>query len=73
MRLSGFSGEAARKTMIGSGDRSQRVRTYNFPQNRCTDHRINESYPLDRVVQGDLDKLVEDLQTFDKQERLKNL
>ena len=65
--------DAARKTMIGSGDRSQRVRTYNFPQNRCTDHRINESYPLDRVVQGDLDKLVEDLQTFDKQERLKNL
>ncbi|MBI4718453.1 MAG: peptide chain release factor 1 [Planctomycetes bacterium] len=64
----------ARRTMIGSGDRSQRVRTYNFPQNRVTDHRINlDLYCLDRIVQGDLDELVEALQTYDKEQRLKNL
>ena len=66
--------DAARKTMIGSGDRSQRVRTYNFPQNRLTDHRINlDLYCLDKIMQGDLDELVEALQTFDKEQRLKNL
>jgi peptide chain release factor 1 len=63
-----------RKAMIGSGDRSQRVRTYNFPQNRCTDHRINLNlHSLDRILQGELDPLIEALQTYDKQERLKNL
>jgi len=66
--------DSARKTMIGSGDRSQRVRTYNFPQNRCTDHRIHlDLYNLDRVMQGELDPLVEALQTYDKEQRLRNL
>ena len=66
--------DAARKTMIGSGDRSQRIRTYNFPQNRLTDHRINlDLYSLDRIMQGDLDELVAALQTYDKEQRLKNL
>ncbi len=66
--------DSARKTMIGSGDRSQRIRTYNFPQNRLTDHRINfDLYALDRVMQGDLDELIEALQTYDKEQRLKNL
>ena len=42
-----------RRTLIGSGDRSQRIRTYNFPQNRVTDHRIGLTlYNLDRVIQG---------------------
>jgi peptide chain release factor 1 len=63
-----------RRTMIGSGDRSQRIRTYNFPQNRCTDHRINlDLYSLDRIMQGNLDKLIEALQTYDKEQRLKSL
>ncbi|MCA9250907.1 MAG: peptide chain release factor 1, partial [Phycisphaerales bacterium] len=66
--------DSARKTMIGSGDRSQRIRTYNFPQNRCTDHRIGLTlYSLDRIMLGQLDELVEALQTHDKEQRLQNL
>ena len=66
--------DSTRKTMIGSGDRSQRIRTYNFPQNRVTDHRINlDLYSLDKIIQGDLDDLVAALQTYDKEQRLKNL
>jgi len=66
--------DSARKTMIGSGDRSERVRTYNFPQNRVTDHRINlDLYSLDKIIQGELDGLIEALQTYDKEQRLKNL
>ena len=65
---------SARKTMIGSGDRSQRIRTYNFPQNRITDHRINLSmYSLDRVLMGEMDELIAALQDYDKQQRLENL
>ena len=64
----------ARRTMIGSGDRSQRVRTYNFPQNRVTDHRIGlDLYKLDKIMLGDLDDLIEALQTYDKEQRLKTL
>jgi peptide chain release factor 1 len=64
----------ARKSMIGSGDRSQRIRTYNFPQNRLTDHRVNLSlYSLDRIMMGELDELVAALQDYDKQQRLQNL
>ena len=63
-----------RKTMIGSGDRSQKIRTYNFPQNRVTDHRINLSlYSLDRMMGGDMGELVAALQHYDRQQRLKNL
>jgi len=66
--------DATRKSMIGSGDRSQRIRTYNFPQNRLTDHRINLSlYNLDRIMMGDLDELVGALSDYDKQKRLENL
>ena len=50
---------AQRKGMVGSGDRSERIRTYNYPQNRVTDHRINLTvYKLDRIVEGDMDHLV---------------
>ncbi len=66
--------DSARKSMIGSGDRSQRIRTYNFPQNRLTDHRINLSlYSLDKIMMGELDDLITALQDHDKKQRLENL
>ena len=66
--------DSIRKTMIGSGDRSQRVRTYNFPQNRISDHRINmDIYSLDKFMQGEMDELILALQTHDKEQRLENL
>lgn len=65
--------DSARKTMIGSGDRSQKIRTYNYPQNRVTDHRINLSlYNLDKIMAGDLDEIIVALKDHDKQQRLKN-
>jgi peptide chain release factor 1 len=65
---------SARKSMIGSGDRSQRIRTYNFPQNRLTDHRVNLSlYSLEKIMMGELDELIEALQNHDKEQRLQNL
>ncbi len=74
------SAEAAtRKEMIGSGDRSQRVRTYNFPQNRCTDHRLKgegqegANFNLDRIIGGNLDPLLDALVTHDKAQRLANI
>jgi peptide chain release factor 1 len=63
---------STRKLQIGSGDRSERIRTYNFPQNRLTDHRINLTlYKLDQAMQGDLDELIDALLKFDREERLK--
>ncbi len=57
---------ANRKSLIGSGDRSERVRTYNFPQNRVTDHRINLTlYNLDNIIMGDLDEIVDALMVYD--------
>ncbi len=65
---------SARKLQIGSGDRSERIRTYNFPQNRLTDHRIDLTlYQLDRVMEGELDDVVAALQAFDILERLQAL
>ncbi|MFO1186223.1 MAG: peptide chain release factor 1 [Alphaproteobacteria bacterium] len=63
---------AARKGQVGSGDRSERIRTYNFPQGRVTDHRINLTlYSLDRVISGDsLDDIIEPLIAADQAERL---
>ena len=53
---------ADRKSQVGSGDRSERIRTYNFPQGRMTDHRINLTlYALDKVMQGDLDEIIDAL------------
>jgi peptide chain release factor 1 len=63
--------DTARRTLIGSGDRSQRIRTYNFPQNRITDHRIGLTlYNLDRVIQGDLLGLTRALIEQDRREQL---
>lgn len=63
---------AARKGMVGSGDRSERIRTYNFPQNRLTDHRINLTlYKLDQIMQGYLDEMIDALCVYSKEAQLK--
>ena len=62
-----------RRLQVGSGDRSERIRTYNFPQNRLTDHRINLTvYSLDKVMEGDLDEILDALSAYDQTERLKS-
>lgn len=64
---------ARRKMMVKSGDRSEKIRTYNFPQNRVTDHRIGVTlYNLAEVIDGRLDDLLEQLQLADRAERLRN-
>ncbi len=66
--------DATRKGQVGSGDRSERIRTYNFPQGRVTDHRINLTlYKLDQVMQGDLDEFIEALTAADQAEKLAEL
>lgn len=61
---------AARKSLVGSGDRSQRIRTYNFPENRVTDHRINLTlYKLDSILAGNLGPVIEALIEYDRQEQ----
>jgi peptide chain release factor 1 len=64
---------AERKTQIGSGDRSERIRTYNWPQNRCSDHRLGESYSLEQVLGGKLLPMLEALAERGREERIKNL
>jgi peptide chain release factor 1 len=60
-----------RRTLIGSGDRGARIRTYNFPQNRLTDHRINLTlYKLDAIIAGELGELIRALRDFDKKQKL---
>ena len=64
---------AERKSQIGSGDRSERIRTYNFPQSRITDHRINMTlYKLDSFLDGDLDEVIDALITEDQAEKMKD-
>jgi peptide chain release factor 1 len=64
---------AARKSMVSTGDRSAKIRTYNFPQNRVTDHRINLTlYSLDKFINGDMDEMIEALSIADLNERVKN-
>ncbi|MCL2640033.1 MAG: peptide chain release factor 1 [Phycisphaerales bacterium] len=64
---------STRKEMIGSGDRNARIRTYSFPQNRCTDHRLNENFPLTPILTGELAPLIEAIQLQDRKDRLANL
>ena len=63
--------DSTRKNSIGSGDRSEKIRTYNYPQNRVTDHRINFSImELDRVMEGNLDPIIDALITEDQRRKL---
>ena len=63
---------AERKSQVGTGDRSERIRTYNFPQGRVTDHRIGLTlHRLDSVLNGDLDEIIDALITSDQSEKLK--
>jgi peptide chain release factor 1 len=62
---------ASRKEQVGSGDRSERIRTYNFPQSRVTDHRINlTSYRIDEIMVGELDEFIEALIADDQAKKL---
>jgi peptide chain release factor 1 len=64
---------SARKSQVGTGDRSERIRTYNFPQGRITDHRIGFTiYKIDSFLDGDINEMVEALTTSDRSEKLKN-
>ena len=67
--------DATRKTMVGSGDRSQRIRTYNFPQNRLTDHRCGlDLYRLDEIIStGDLDELIDAMLVLEREKQLASL
>ena len=63
---------STRKSQVGSGDRSEKIRTYNFPQSRVTDHRINKTiYSLDTFLNGDIDSIIDELISADTAERLK--
>jgi peptide chain release factor 1 len=65
---------AQRKDQVGTGERSEKIRTYNFPQNRVTDHRIELTlYNLSNVIDGDIDPLVDPLMSHDLEEKLKAL
>ncbi|MFT4567923.1 MAG: peptide chain release factor 1 [Saprospiraceae bacterium] len=63
---------AQRKSLVGSGDRSDKIRTYNYPQNRVTDHRINLTlYSLDKIIEGDIAPVIEALQVAENAEKMK--
>jgi peptide chain release factor 1 len=62
-----------RRTMVGSGDRSARVRTYNFPANRVADHRVTQKFSLDSVVEGKLEPLFAALLAADRERRIEEL
>jgi peptide chain release factor 1 len=63
-----------RKSQVGSGDRSERIRTYNYPQNRVTDHRTGLTlHKLEQILEGDMEELLDNIITFFNAERLKEL
>lgn len=65
---------AARRGQVGTGDRSERIRTYNFPQGRVTDHRIGLTlYRIDEIMDGDLDEIIDALLLAEQAEKLKEL
>ncbi len=62
-----------RRSQVGTGDRSERIRTYNFPQDRVTDHRIGQNFPLSPIIQGDLDPLIDQLVIADQKAKMEKL
>jgi len=64
---------ADRKSQVGSGDRSERIRTYNFPQNRCSDHRLGENFALEQVMGGKLLPMLQALDEQDREARIRDL
>ena len=65
---------ARRKSQIGTGDRSEKIRTYNYPQGRVTDHRIKLTlHKLDSIMNGDLDELIDSLTAADQAAKLSNM
>ncbi len=63
----------ARREMIGSGDRNERIRTYNFPQNRLTDHRLNRNFPLENIVAGEMSDLLLALRDLARERQLESM
>ena len=65
---------ADRAGQVGTGDRSEKIRTYNFPQDRCTDHRIRLTvHNLDKIMDGNLDEIIDALATHEQAEKLRKL
>ena len=63
---------STRKSLVGSGDRSDKIKTYNYPQNRVTDHRINLTmYSLDKIIEGNIEEIVEALMLYENTEKMK--
>ena len=64
---------AARKSQVGTGDRSEKIKTYNFKDSRVSDHRIKENYDLNKVLDGEIEDCIQAMISADQQERLKAL
>jgi peptide chain release factor 1 len=62
-----------RRSQVGSGARSEKIRTYNYKDNRVTDHRLNQNFTLTPVLEGDIDDLIQSCISRDQQERLEEL
>ena len=62
-----------RKMQVGSGSRSEKIRTYNYKDSRCTDHRLSSNFALDGILSGDIDSVVQQCIALDQQERLQEM
>ena len=62
-----------RRSQVGTGDRSERIRTYNFPQGRLTDHRIGQNLDVREIIEGELDKLINMLIEYDQKLKMEKL